>query len=795
MMFLKLLKCNKFRKKKHYIFDSLFFAITVGFVILGYIFDWHIFDMNNISVDTFGNVISITVSVLPLVIQILSIILSLNDKPYLGVDMVWYRDKRGNYLYSYLEMLLISLSLIALALLSVAFKFVLLIYTIAFISIIYSFIFVIEEIPFILRNEKYYCVLIQKAFNDKDYDDKLDIILVNLFSLHGLEETANILKKKKEDILDISLFQKIIYTINKQLKNIGLYPDKIGKDELINVDKLIDQTYVLLDSVISFKTIDIISVYSNNESNINEELEDRIFSQPVSDIFIVFDHLHIATNDSDYYKESYNKISFAFCYALASSNINIRKFAIKLLNLLTIKSTYYCNLYFTKQLIGKNVLHYQYKNSLYYLYFQCIYYYEYLNHIDYRNKDNNLLVNELNNFYKFKIEGISLFEFLERELRNLSFNSFISLYNNLFMCYNVSYNYTWEMKDPDVRGIASYSGFFDENSIIDFILLCMTSYFHFNIQDIDPNLFISEDAKILFARRIKVVFTEDNIINSSFFNELKIKNWFDYVKSIKDNNPLMKFAQETITEYNIKKNKTNGTDDEDENQDETSESKDEKIAYKEVLNLREQTNRYFKYSKSMKYYSIYIESNDIDKEYITDKSILNLYLNNAFDNLKRRILSIINNNPNLNKINKEQIKREWLDSTKLLGFNYEFWDYCHKNKIDFNFYDKEDFDLKNGIILLNDAVTINYKFSHNKIEFKELTDEQINKIIDSKPISYNDLYYVINKDGEFYYTRDKYFEYIKENVRRFSIEIKYYVVFKIGNIYFIIEIDDNPSEG
>ena len=242
-MIIKYLKEFIFLKKVHYWIDLGLWASIGVISILATVFDWNILDIEKVSFDSVSIIVSISIACLPMIIQILSIILSFSGEPILGVEVTWYREKRGKYWYSYLGMIFISMIIMLLMLIFVSMKAVKIIYGLATISVCYSIIFVLQEIPFLLRYEKSYLNLIYKVYKNGAIGNQINTILLNMVSKYGFNNTSVFMEtgiiNNDIDTIDNKSISILIDIIIEHLKKVSLNSNLIY--EIYDQDKLYDE--------------------------------------------------------------------------------------------------------------------------------------------------------------------------------------------------------------------------------------------------------------------------------------------------------------------------------------------------------------------------------------------------------------------------------------------------------------------------------------------------------------------------------------------------------------------------
>lgn len=233
--------------------------IIVGiFVITAIIFDL-IFKSY---LDSFQSITSdIIIVLLPLVVTILSITVSMSREPIYGIENTDFRKLRGNKIYNFFDMMILTIFIVTLFSVVNVFNFVITVWTLSIISIVYSIIFLNQEIPILIRDDKKIKKVIRNNIHKNIKEITLEVLpneVSMLIALQNLLLTEGV----------ISAY-KVLETNNRERNQV--YIDKLLSLQNEYLFGYIDNHTLVIESLTSkYKNIEILQAIDTAIKNIND---------------------------------------------------------------------------------------------------------------------------------------------------------------------------------------------------------------------------------------------------------------------------------------------------------------------------------------------------------------------------------------------------------------------------------------------------------------------------------------------------------------------------------------------
>ena len=156
--------------------------------------------INLLYYDCFSNIntgsFDLIVTLLPLVITVLSIVLSLPKDLIYGLEKTEFRKFKGSSKYDFLSMLNIVIIIFTILILVSIFSLTLTSWMLSIISIIYSLCFLFQEIPLLMHSDKKIEEIIKQNIWNDVTNENLDIVLHNLLFKKGIIYAYKMLEVK-----------------------------------------------------------------------------------------------------------------------------------------------------------------------------------------------------------------------------------------------------------------------------------------------------------------------------------------------------------------------------------------------------------------------------------------------------------------------------------------------------------------------------------------------------------------------------------------------------------------------
>ncbi|MGI6782346.1 MAG: hypothetical protein ACOX56_05965 [Acholeplasmataceae bacterium] len=263
-------------KLKINLFDIICFLIIGIATILNCIFNNKINDFIKSKL-FFDYSINVVIVVLPLVLNILSIVLSLPKDKIYGLEKNEFRKFEKSGKYSFLHMLIIALFIFAIYSISVMFGLYLVILVASVIALIYSLLFLFQEIPLLTHNERRIEKIIRinvhynlSKYNDPKKDKKILVVVFYLINKKNILYTYNILKDPKNSESDKKLFDNLLdiqnYYLWRYRENyLGKTSENDFKINEFAIVDVIDKAFENIDFIISQNDTNIVAIYKGEE--------------------------------------------------------------------------------------------------------------------------------------------------------------------------------------------------------------------------------------------------------------------------------------------------------------------------------------------------------------------------------------------------------------------------------------------------------------------------------------------------------------------------------------------------
>lgn len=253
---------------------SLFIIITALIVNIVYGSKINDFLLSKIFFDFSINVVIV---VLPLVLNILSIVLSIpRDKIY-GLEKTEFRKFQKSGTYSFLHMLIIALFIFAIYSISVMFALYLVILVVSIIALIYSLLFLFQEIPLLTHNERKIEKIIRKnvhynlsKHNKIEKDKKIYVVVFYMLNKKNILDAYRILKDPKNSESNKILFDNLLdiqnYYLWRYRENyLGKTSENDFKINEFAIVDVIDKVFENIDLIIKHNDTNIVAIYKGEE--------------------------------------------------------------------------------------------------------------------------------------------------------------------------------------------------------------------------------------------------------------------------------------------------------------------------------------------------------------------------------------------------------------------------------------------------------------------------------------------------------------------------------------------------
>lgn len=277
---------------------------------------------------------------LPTVLTIVSITLSLQKETIYGVEQNKFRKLSKHRKYNFMDMIIISIVIMCAYVTFDYYGLTISIFLAMGISVFYTIVFIMQEIPLLLRNERYIERIIKKAVHETELSESLKNVLHYMLFTKGLEKTYNALKVKNDPAL-------LILLLTEQNEFLFRYKNSysIASSKFMDSNNL----YNIVD-VIKWSTINTSKIFDSTEILNYASIvgSSEHYYQVTRTLFALHNILDVNLKLEDMYIHSISQILRPLFWTIDGNNKDIKEFSNKVLTSMMVSTLSANELWFVK---------------------------------------------------------------------------------------------------------------------------------------------------------------------------------------------------------------------------------------------------------------------------------------------------------------------------------------------------------------------------------------------------------------------------------------------------------------